>query len=100
MFSCVLEKVSDKALLVHVVMICYIPCMLPLSESELIMQFILGLTGFLYPTFSKANREALAPWHVFLGRATFIMGLTTMTVSTVLLAPFLDYTFDTGKIAE
>ncbi|KAK9918139.1 hypothetical protein WJX75_001570 [Coccomyxa subellipsoidea] len=44
------------------------------------LQAILGFTGFLYPTFSKSNREALAPWHMFLGRATFIMGLATMAV--------------------
>lgn len=46
-----------------------------------LLQAILGFTGFLYPTFSKSNREALAPWHMFLGRTTFIMGLATMAVS-------------------
>ncbi|CAL8471335.1 g10877 [Coccomyxa elongata] len=42
------------------------------------LQFILGFTGFLYPKYSKANRESLAPYHIFLGRATFILGLATM----------------------
>lgn len=44
------------------------------------MQFILGAVGFLYPKFSKSGRELLSPYHVFLGRATFIVGLATMAV--------------------
>lgn len=44
-------------------------------------QFILGFVGFLWPKFGKGSREALAPFHVFFGRATFIMGLATMAVS-------------------
>ena len=44
------------------------------------IQFILGAVGFLYPKFSKSGRELLAPYHVFLGRATFIVGLATMAV--------------------
>lgn len=45
------------------------------------VQFILGFTGFLYPGYSKAHRDALSPWHVFLGRITFTLGLATMAVS-------------------
>ena len=45
------------------------------------LQFILGMAGFLWPKFSQSSREVLAPYHVFLGRATFIVGLATMAVS-------------------
>ena len=45
-----------------------------------VLQFILGMAGFLWPKFSKSARETLAPYHVFLGRATFIAGLATMAV--------------------
>ena len=44
------------------------------------LQFLLGAAGFLWPKFSKSGREVLAPYHVFLGRATFIVGLATMAV--------------------
>lgn len=43
-------------------------------------QFLLGVSGFFYPKFSKGAREALLPWHQFLGRATFVLGLATMAV--------------------
>ena len=45
-----------------------------------VLQFILGAAGFLWPKFGKASREALVPYHMFLGRATFIVGLATMAV--------------------
>jgi hypothetical protein len=48
----------------------------------LLVQFLLGFTGFLYPKYSKNKREELAPWHIFLGRATFVLGLATMAVGS------------------
>ncbi len=45
-----------------------------------IVQFFLGAAAFLWPKFSKSARETLVPYHMFLGRATFIAGLATMAV--------------------
>ena len=45
-----------------------------------LVQFVLGAAGFLWPKFSQSSREVLVPYHMFLGRATFIAGLATMAV--------------------
>lgn len=62
--------------------ICSVACTAPqcVLSPGVYIQFILGAVGFLYPKFSKSGRELLAPYHVFLGRATFIVGLATMAV--------------------
>ncbi len=49
-------------------------------EGVPIVQFLLGAAAFLWPKFSKSARETLVPYHMFLGRATFIAGLATMAV--------------------
>ncbi len=43
-------------------------------------QFLLGFTAFFYPKYSKGARDTLLPYHQFLGRATFLLGLATMAV--------------------
>ena len=55
-----------------------------------IVQFILGAAAFLWPKFSKSARETLVPYHMFLGRATFIAGLATMAVRSKSLSLITD----------
>ncbi len=43
-------------------------------------QFLLGFSAYFWPGFHKNNKEALLPWHHFLGRATFVLGLAAMAV--------------------
>jgi len=62
-------------------------CTMETNTCVLLMQFILGFLAFAYPTFSKNKREQLAPYHQFLGRATFVMGLATMAVSNPVPLP-------------
>jgi len=43
-------------------------------------QYILGLTAYLWPRWQPPARQALTPYHRFLGLMTFFVGLATMAV--------------------
>jgi hypothetical protein len=45
-----------------------------------LLQYLAGLGGFLLPKVSAAQKAALSPLHMYLGRATYVLGLATMTV--------------------
>jgi len=45
-----------------------------------LLQYLAGLGGFLLPKMSAPQRAALSPLHMYLGRATYVLGLATMTV--------------------
>lgn len=45
------------------------------------MQFIAGIAAFLYPQVSTGLRVQLAPYHMFLGRTVYVLGLANMCVS-------------------
>lgn len=46
------------------------------------VQYLVGLGGFFFSRVPGRQRAALSPVHVFMGRATFTLGLATMAVRT------------------
>ena len=50
------------------------------SQYLAVVQYMVGLGGFLWPKMSGRQRAALSPVHVFLGKTVFVMGLATMAV--------------------
>ena len=53
------------------------------ESAYLKLQYLVGLGGFLYPKLSSRQRAALSPLHMYLGRATFVLGLSTMAVNAL-----------------
>lgn len=41
----------------------------------------MGFIAYLFPKLSLADRRALGPLHIFLGKSVFVVGLATMAVS-------------------
>eukprot|EP00744_Colponema_vietnamica_P000128 GILI01000242.1.p1 GENE.GILI01000242.1~~GILI01000242.1.p1 ORF type:complete len:267 (+),score=75.69 GILI01000242.1:123-923(+) len=52
-------------------------------------QFLLGFVGFFWPKFSDNGRKNLSPWHVFLGKVTFVFGLAGLCTGMLQKQRFL-----------
>lgn len=45
-----------------------------------LLQYAVGFAAYLFPKFALANRRALGPLHIFLGKSIFVLGIATMMV--------------------
>ncbi|GAB4818765.1 hypothetical protein N2152v2_005811 [Parachlorella kessleri] len=66
----------------------------PLFMSEAILSYraplyVIGFTAYLFPRLSLANRRALGPLHIFLGKAIYTLGMATMAVGIQEKATFI-----------
>lgn len=60
-----------------------------LSCLLFLTQYGFGFSAYLWPRWHLNTRQALGPYHRYLGFTTFIVGVATMAVSSVSGAPWL-----------
>lgn len=60
------------------------------------MKICIGLYSYVWPGLVPARRQALGPYHIFLGRAIFVLGLAAAAVGVQEKATFSQLAGGTG----